>query len=76
MKLKSCCWDFFICINEKELDGDSSSEGIIYEKVLCIYAGLIQETTSASAESNSGLCLTPLHMQYMYIICILYVYVY
>ena len=38
-----------ILIREKELDGDSISEGIICEKALPVYADLIAETPSTSA---------------------------
>ena len=44
-----------ILIKEKELDGDSISEGIICEKALCIYADLIKETPSTGAEGESGI---------------------
>ena len=43
-----------IWIREKELDGDSISEGIICEKALRIYADLRKETPSTSAEGESG----------------------
>ena len=49
MKLKSFFW-----INEKELDGNSISEGIICEKALRIYADLLKKTRSTSAEGESG----------------------
>ena len=39
----------------KELDGDSISEGIICEKALRIYADLLKDTPSMSAEGESGL---------------------
>ena len=42
-----------IWIREKELDGDSISEGITCEKALCIYADLLKETPSTSAEGES-----------------------
>ena len=38
----------------KEIDGNSISEGIISEKTLRIYADLLKETTSTSAEGESG----------------------
>ena len=41
-------------IKEKELDGHCITEGIVYEKVLCIYADLLKETPSTSAEGESG----------------------
>ena len=44
-----------IWIKEKELDGDSISEGIICEKALCINADLIKDTPSTSAEGESEL---------------------
>ena len=50
MKLRSCC-NFDI---QKKLDGDSISEGMICEKVLHIYADLLKETPSKSAEGESG----------------------
>ena len=43
-----------IWIKEKELDGDRISEGIICEKSLRIYVDLLKETSSASAEGESG----------------------
>ena len=43
-----------IWIKEKELDGDSISEGIICEKALRIYADLVKETLSTSTEGESG----------------------
>ena len=43
-----------IWIKEKELYGDSISEGIICEKALLIYADLIKVTPSTSAEGESG----------------------
>ena len=48
-----------IWIIEKELDGDSISEGLICEKALHIYADLLKETPSTSAESESGLLSKP-----------------
>ena len=44
---------FLILIREKELDGDCISEDIICEKALRIYAGLLKETPSTSAEGES-----------------------
>ena len=44
-----------IRIKEKELDGDSSSEGIISEKALYIYADELKETPSTCAEGESWL---------------------
>ena len=44
-----------IWIEGKVLDGDSISEGIIYEKYLRIYADLLKETPSTSAEGESGI---------------------
>ena len=44
-----------IWIMEKELDGDSISEGIICEKELRIYADPLKETPGTSAEGESGL---------------------
>ena len=43
-----------IRIREKGLDGDSISEGVIYEMALSIYADLLKETLSTSAEGESG----------------------
>ena len=34
--------------------GDSISEGIDHEKTLCIYADLLKESPSTSAEDESG----------------------
>ena len=42
-----------IWIREKEMDGDSISEGIICEKALRIYSDLLKETPSKSAEGES-----------------------
>ena len=42
-----------ILIKEKELNGDSISEGIICEKALRIYADLPKETPSTNAEGES-----------------------
>ena len=43
-----------IWIKEKELDGDSNREGIICGKALSVYADLLKETPSTSAEGESG----------------------
>ena len=36
------------------MDGNSVSEGVIYEKALRIYADIVKETPSSSAEGESG----------------------
>ena len=44
-----------IWINEKQLDGDSISEGIICENALRIYANLPKDAPRTSAKGESGL---------------------
>ena len=44
----------FTWIKEKELDGDSISEGIICEKALRVNADFLMESPRTSAEGESG----------------------